>query len=98
MIDVQGPLLWAAYFSLAALSLALLAAFYRVVRGPTLPDRAVAIDFAGYVVMGFLATYAVLTEEEAYLDAALVLGLLAFLGTIALARYVEQVHAREQTR
>lgn len=98
MIDVQGPLLWAAYFSLGALSLALLAAFYRVVRGPSLADRAVAIDFAGYVIMGFLATYAVVTEEPAYLDAALVLGLLAFLGTIALARYVEQVEAKRTPR
>ena len=77
------------YVSLAVLSLAVLVAFGRVLRGPSLPDRVVAIDYVSYVTMGFLGTYAILSGREAYIDAALVLGLLAFIGTIALARYVE---------
>lgn len=80
----------AIYFSLAALSLSMLVAFVRVLRGPSLPDRVVALDFVSYVTMGFLGAYAILSEREAYIDAALVLGLLAFLGTLALARYIEQ--------
>ena len=77
------------YVSLAVLSLAVLVAFGRVLKGPSLPDRVVAIDYVSYVTMGFLGTYAILSGREAYIDAALVLGLLAFIGTIALARYVE---------
>ena len=77
------------HVSLAVLSLSVLVAFARVLRGPSLPDRVVAIDFVSYVTMGFLGTYAILSGREAYIDAALVLGLLAFLGTLALARYVE---------
>ncbi|PSR03412.1 MAG: hypothetical protein BRD47_00490 [Bacteroidetes bacterium QS_8_68_28] len=77
------------YVSLAVLSLAVLVAFGRVLKGPSLPDRVVAIDYVSYVTMGFLGTYAILSGREAYVDAALVLGLLAFIGTIALARYVE---------
>jgi multicomponent Na+:H+ antiporter subunit F len=77
------------YASLAVLSLSMLVAFGRVLKGPSLPDRVVAIDFASYITMGFLGTYAILSGREAYIDAALVLGLLSFIGTIALARYIE---------
>ena len=79
----------ALYASLAVLSLSVLVAFGRVLRGPSLADRVVAIDFASYITMGFLGTYAILSGRETYIDAALVLGLLAFIGTIALARYIE---------
>lgn len=85
-----GPLLWAAYFTVAALSLSLVAAFARLLLGPTLPDRVIALDFVAYLTMGFLGAYAVISERESYIDAALVLGLLAFLGTLGLARYIER--------
>jgi multicomponent Na+:H+ antiporter subunit F len=45
--------------------------------------------------MGFLLTYSVLVGEETYIDAALVLGLLAFLGTVAVARYIERIRSGE---
>ena len=88
--EVDGLLAWAVYFTLAALSLSLAVAFARLLRGPSLPDRVVTLDFVAYLVMGFLGAYAILREREVYIDAALVLGLLAFLGTVALARYIEQ--------
>lgn len=88
--DLEGPVAWAAYFSLAVLGLAAAAALLRVVRGPTLPDRVAALDLVAYLTMGFLGTYAVLSGEKPYVDAALVLGLLAFLGTVGLARYIER--------
>jgi multicomponent Na+:H+ antiporter subunit F len=94
---IESPLLrGVVYASLAVLSLSMLVAFARVLKGPSLSDRVVAIDFASYVTMGFLGTYAVLSGREAYIDAALVLGLLAFIGTIALARYIEGRSEAEQ--
>ncbi len=100
--DLEGPVAWAIYFCLAALSLASLGALVRVVRGPTLPDRVIALDLVAYLTMGFLGTYAVLSQQKAYVDAALVLGLLAFLGTVGLARYIERhseygTHARNRS-
>lgn len=86
----------AVYVSLAVLSVAVLVAFGRVIKGPSLPDRVVAIDYVSYVTMGFLGTYAILSGREAYIDAALVLGLLAFIGTIAMARYVEDRSETQQ--
>jgi multicomponent Na+:H+ antiporter subunit F len=77
------------------MSLSILGALVRVLRGPSLPDRMVALDLVAYLAMGFLATYAVLVGQETYVDAALVLGLLAFLGTLAVARYIERVRSGE---
>lgn len=94
---IDGLLLWAVYITLAVLSLSIGAAFIRVLRGPSLPDRVVALDLVAYLAMGFLGTYAVLAQEKAYIDAALVLGLLAFLGTVAVARYIERVESNEST-
>jgi multicomponent Na+:H+ antiporter subunit F len=70
----------------AAAALALL----RVVRGPTLPDRVVALDLFGVIVVGHIVVYTAATGEKAFLDAALVVALVSFIGTVAYARYVER--------
>jgi len=95
MSVVEGPLLWAIYLTLAVLGLSILGALLRVLWGPNLSDRVVALDLVAYLAMGFLATYAVLAGEETFIDVALVLGLLAFLGTVAVARYIERVRSGE---
>jgi multicomponent Na+:H+ antiporter subunit F len=74
----------------AAAALALL----RVVRGPTLPDRVVALDLLGVIVVGFIVVYTALSGEKAFLDAALVVALVSFIGTVAYARYVEREGGR----
>lgn len=76
--------------ALAGLAVALLAALFRVVRGPTAADRVVALDLVTYVAIGVAALQAVRTGQAAYLDAATVLALVAFLGTVAFARHVER--------
>lgn len=70
------------------LSLSLLVSLVRVVRGPSLPDRVVALDLIAFVVISLIATYAISSGHPVYLDVAIVLALMAFLGTIAFARYV----------
>lgn len=95
MPAIEGFLLWAVYIALATMSLAILGALVRVLRGPSLADRVIALDLVAYLAMGFLATYAMLVGQETYVDAALVLGLLAFLGTLAVARYIERIRSGE---
>ncbi len=70
------------------LSLSLLISLIRVIIGPTLPDRVVALDLIAFVVISMIATYAISSGHPVYLDVAIVLALVAFLGTIAFARYV----------
>ena len=79
-------------FALTALGVALLLAVGRVVRGPTLPDRIVAMDLIGVLVIGLIVVLAASTDVRATLDAALVIALIGFVGTVAYATYVERGH------
>ena len=76
--------------TLVTLGLALLIAFVRLVRGPTLPDRIVATDLFGVLVVGLIAVLAGTSGVRATLDAAIVIALIGFLGTVAYATYVER--------
>ena len=76
--------------TLVILGLAVLVAFVRLVRGPTLPDRIVAMDLLGVLVVGLIVVLAGSTRVQATLDAATVIALIGFLGTVAYATYVER--------
>lgn len=62
---------------------------YRIARGPSAPDRTVAIDILGIVVVGFCAVLGLETGKDFYLNVALAWALLSFIGTIALAKFLE---------
>jgi multicomponent Na+:H+ antiporter subunit F len=70
----------------------LLAAFlltvWRVVKGPTLPDRVVALDMLVGIVIGFIALIAIRNGFTLYVDIAIALGLVGFLATVAFARFI----------
>jgi multicomponent Na+:H+ antiporter subunit F len=76
--------------ALIVLSVALLLALYRLVRGPSLPDRVVALDLTAILAVGVISVYSIATDQAALLDAALVLALIVFLGTVTFARYLER--------
>lgn len=60
----------------------------RIVRGPTLPDRILALDLLIAVVIGFIAVFGIRSGFTVYVDIAIALGLIGFLSTVALARFV----------
>jgi multicomponent Na+:H+ antiporter subunit F len=76
--------------TLATLGVALIVTFIRLVKGPTLPDRVVAMDLIGVLVVGLIVVLAGRSGVRATLDAAIVIALVSFLGTIAYATYVER--------
>ena len=80
----------ALYVVLPLLSIAVLMAFVRLVSGPSLPDRVVALDLISTLSIAIIATYAIGQDQPVLLDVAIVLALLAFLGTVAFARYLEK--------
>ncbi len=61
----------------------------RLIKGPSLPDRVVALDLISVLMVCFIGAYAIVAEEPAFLDAAIALALIAFLATVAFARYAE---------
>ncbi len=73
----------------AVLLLASFLCLYRIGRGPTAPDRTVAIDILGTLVVGFCCLMALWTGQGFYMNVAIAWALLSFIGTIALAKYLE---------
>jgi multicomponent Na+:H+ antiporter subunit F len=89
---------WSVTIALVAMSVSFLLVFVRLLRAPSLPDRVVALDMIAYVAVGFIAVYTLVTGEGAFLDAATTLALIAFLATLAFARFVERAgsgHGRD---
>lgn len=74
--------------ALIMLGLAMLITVVRIIIGPTLGDRVLALDMLTVIAMGFVGTVALRTGLMLYLDIAIALALLGFLATIALARYI----------
>ena len=74
--------------TLAVLSVAFILTAVRVVIGPELADRVLALDMLVSVGIGFIAVIAIKTGFTLYLDIAIALGLVGFLSTVAFARYI----------
>ena len=74
----------------ALLTAALLLAFVRLARGPSLPDRVLALDLIGMIIGAFVAAYIVLRRQPVLLDAMVVLAIIAFFGTVGFARFLER--------
>lgn len=63
---------------------------FRVIKGPTAPDRIAALDLTAALSIITIGIVCIRTDDAAYLDAAVVLAIVAFLGTISFARYLER--------
>lgn len=83
---MNGP----AEILLTVLGLPLLMASVRLLRGPSLPDRVVALDFMTVVAVAVSGLWAIVTGNPVFLDVAMVLALITFVGTVAFARYLER--------
>lgn len=81
---------WVIFCSGAMLGLAAIFAFVRFFRGPRTPDRIVAFDLLASLVMASLLLTGVATGSEFYLQTVLGFSLVLFLGTVALARYLDR--------
>ncbi len=74
---------------LGVLTLGALLCLDRIGRGPTAPDRTVAIDILGTLMVGFCCVMAVATGQDYYLTVAIAWSLTNFIGTLSLAKYLE---------
>lgn len=78
------------HLSLFFISLAMLGLIYRVVKGPTTPDRVVALDAIGINLIAIIALVSIILKTHAFLEIILLLGILAFIGTVAFSKYLEK--------
>ncbi|MEL6498453.1 MAG: monovalent cation/H+ antiporter complex subunit F [Planctomycetota bacterium] len=95
MIPPDGdPTHWLFLVAAAILGLGILASFFRLIKGPSLADRVVALDLIGYLVIGVMILLSVVTQRESFLFVPVVAAIILFLGTAAFAIYLER---REHT-
>jgi multicomponent Na+:H+ antiporter subunit F len=81
---------FAAHVSVIIIGLSILIIFLRLVIGPTIEDRIVALDLLSANAIAFIAVYAIQYKTTTFLDVGIILAMLAFLGTVAFAFYLER--------
>jgi len=74
----------------AGLGLAALLVLVRLVRGPSVPDRIVALDVLVQIVVAGIAVAAAVTRDGTYLSVLVAVSLLGFVGTVSVGRFVER--------
>ena len=78
------------YVIIPILVLSELLVFVRFVIGPSVIDRVVALDLVVTIGIGIISIYSIVTETSNFLDIAMILALIAFLGTVAFSYYLEK--------
>jgi multisubunit Na+/H+ antiporter MnhF subunit len=83
--------------ALAVLALAFLLAVVRLVRGPSLPDRVVAVDLLTTYAIGTMAVTAISVDVSNLMQPALVLAFVGFVATVAFARYISKADQEDES-
>ena len=78
----------ASRFAIVVLLISIAVALVRLIKGPDAADRIVALDLISMLIVAFLATESIYAGETSFLDVAIAYALIAFLGTVALARFL----------
>lgn len=81
---------WVTMVALPLLVIGVVLAFIRLLRGPSLPDRVIALDTLTVFGISIIVAFAIATDQPVFVDVASVLALVSFLGTVAFAAYVER--------
>lgn len=81
-------LAWALNVAFAAIGLAMALCMFRLIKGPDLPDRILALDTLYINAAGLLVVMGIRESSSIYFEAALLIALMGFVGTVALARYL----------
>lgn len=74
----------------AILAISMLLCFVRALIGPTTFDRIAALDTFGLILVGFIGTIMVSQQTLAYTEVILVIGILAFVGSVAMSKFLER--------
>lgn len=88
------------WISLAIISVAFAGLLVRLVKGPTVADRVVALDALGISLVSIVALLSLIIETEFFLEIILLLSILSFIGTAAFAKFIErgEIFDRDNSR
>jgi len=83
------------FILLPVLSVAMVLLFIRFLLGPSIADRVIALDLLITTGIGIISIYSIITNQPTFLDIAMILALIAFLGTVAFSYYLEKRNKNE---
>ncbi|TSB45476.1 Na(+)/H(+) antiporter subunit F1 [Alkalicoccobacillus porphyridii] len=92
MLEIVG------YVALVFLSISIVIGLYRVIKGPSMPDRVVALDTIGINLISAVAVISIALDSQAFLEVILLLGILAFIATVAFSKFIERGVVIERKR
>jgi multicomponent Na+:H+ antiporter subunit F len=97
-LSAASPVAASAKLGLAILTLSMVLVLFRLIRGTRGADRIIALDLLSILVVAFVALYAVFSGDAVYLDIVISYALVAFLGTVAFARYIERAKVNQAVK
>ncbi len=86
------------YIAILLIVIAMIGFTYRAIKGPTTPDRVVALDAIGISLAGLTALISIVLNTSAFLEVILVIGILSFIGTVAFSKFLEKGEVIENDR
>ena len=86
------------YIAILLIVVAMIGFTYRAIKGPTIPDRVIALDAIGISLAGLTALISIVLNTSAFLEVILVIGILAFIGTVAFSKFLEKGEVIENDR
>jgi len=77
------------FLAFILLLMAMLISLYRLISGPTVYNRIVALDLIASIVMGFILLYSVVVNKALYFDVVIIISLISFIGTVSISTYLK---------
>ena len=80
--------------------LSMVGIMYRVFRGPSVPDRLIALDGIGVMMISAIALISILFETKFFIDVILLIAIMSFIGTVSFSKFIErgEIIERDYTR
>jgi multicomponent Na+:H+ antiporter subunit F len=78
------------WISLILIVIAMAVLVYRLIKGPTAPDRVIALDAMGVTLISVVGLLSLLVGTSFYLEIILLLAILSFIGTVAFSKFIEK--------
>ncbi|MEW9675580.1 Na(+)/H(+) antiporter subunit F1 [Lentibacillus sp. L22] len=86
------------FTALVLFGVAIAIALFRIIFGPSLPDRVIALDMIGFLLLSAIGIISVIIGTTTFLDVILILGILAFISTVVFSKYIERGVVIERKR
>lgn len=86
------------WICMIVVSLSIAGLMYRVFKGPSVPDRLIALDGIGVMLISAIALLSILFDTRFYIDVILLIAIISFIGTVSFSKFIERGEIIERER